>query len=283
MAQPGCHHDVYAVTQHRRKREEPHRLAALPEGAGSGGQEKSSRGASVISPWRLVPVVLIAAAFAAFFILGLDRYLSFETLRDNRDALVEWRSRNTLFTGLAFIAGYALAVALSLPGAVWMTIAAGFLFGPVVATIYVVIAATLGATAIFLAARYAFSDLLRAKAGRAVRKMEAGFRENALSYLLALRLVPIFPFWLVNLVPAFLGVPLRTFVIGTFFGIIPGSIVYTLVGNGLGAVLETGGRPDLGLIFSPEILAPILGLALLSLLPVAYKGLRRRSGRSHRH
>jgi uncharacterized membrane protein YdjX (TVP38/TMEM64 family) len=234
-----------------------------------------------LSPRRLVPVGLIAAGFAAFFLFDLDRYLNFETLKDNREALVAWCGDHAVLAAGAFVAAYALVVALSLPGAAWMTIAGGFLFGPFFATIYVVVAATIGATAIFLAARHAFSDVLRAKAGPAIRKMEAGFRENALSYLLVLRLVPIFPFWLVNLVPAFLGVPLRIFVIGTFFGIIPGSIVYTLVGNGLGAVLDAGGKPDLGLIFAPEILAPIIGLALLSLVPVAYKRLRRRTAVPH--
>jgi uncharacterized membrane protein YdjX (TVP38/TMEM64 family) len=116
---------------------------------------------------------------------------------------------------------------------------------------------------------------LRAKAGPAMRRMEDGFRENALSYLLVLRLVPLFPFWLVNLVPAFLGVPLRTFVIGTFVGIIPGSVVYCLVGSGLGSVFDAGETPDLGIIFEPEILAPIIGLAVLSVIPVVYKHLKR--------
>lgn len=228
------------------------------------------------SMWRLAPVALIVLGFAAFFAFDLDRFLSLEALKQNREALLAWRGDHQVLAALAFIAAYTLIVALSLPGAIWMTIAGGFLFGVVGGTIYVVIAATIGATGIFLAARYALSDLLRAKAGPTIRKMEAGFAENAMSYLLVLRLVPIFPFWLVNLVPAFLGVPLRTFVIGTFFGIIPGSAVYTLVGNGLGAVLDAGGKPDLGLIFAPEILAPIIGLALLSLVPVVYKRLRRR-------
>ncbi|MGZ8995703.1 MAG: TVP38/TMEM64 family protein [Rhodospirillales bacterium] len=248
----------------------------------AGGADEGHPPASGFSPWRLVPIAVIAAGFAAFFAFDLDRFLSLEALKHNREGLVDWRSGHEALAAIAFVAAYALVVAFSLPGAVWMTIAAGFLFGAFAATIYVVIAATVGATAIFLAARYAFGDLLRAKAGSAIRKMEAGFRENALSYLLFLRLVPIFPFWLVNLVPAFLGVPLATFVIGTFFGIIPGSIVYTLVGNGLGAVLEAGGTPELGLIFAPEILAPIVGLALLSLLPVAYKSLRRRAALPHR-
>ena len=114
-------------------------------------------------------------------------------------------------------------------------------------------------------------DILRAKAGPAIRRMEDGFRENELSYMFVLRLVPLFPFFLVNLAPAFLGVSLRSYVIATFFGIIPGTFVFTLVGNGLGAVFDAGGTPDFGIIFKPEILFPILGLALLALIPVAYK------------
>ena len=111
-----------------------------------------------------------------------------------------------------------------------------------------------------------------------VRRMEEGFRRNALSYLLVLRLVPLFPFWMVNLVPAFLGVNLRTYLIGTFLGIIPGGFVYASVGNGLGAVFDAGGTPDLGIIFEPEILIPIIGLALLSLLPIAYRMVRKARG-----
>lgn len=225
--------------------------------------------------WRLLPLAVVAGGFVAFFAFGWNEYLSFETLREHRQALLAWRQDHYAVAALTFVAVYVLVVAFSLPGAVWMTIGGGFVFGTASATIYVVVAATLGASAIFLAARYALGDVLRAKAGPAMRRMEAGFRENALSYLLVLRLVPLFPFWLVNLVPAFLGVPLRTFVIGTFVGIIPGSVVYCLVGNGLGAVFDAGEKPDLGIIFEPEILAPIVGLAVLSVVPVVYKRLKR--------
>ena len=134
--------------------------------------------------------------------------------------------------------------------------------------------ATAGATIVFLIARSALGETLRAKAGPRIRRMEEGFRADALSYLLVLRLIPLFPFWLVNIVPAFLGVPVRTYVLGTFIGIIPGSFVYASVGNGLGAVFEAGGTPDLGIIFEPAILLPIVGLAVLALLPVAYRKVR---------
>jgi uncharacterized membrane protein YdjX (TVP38/TMEM64 family) len=125
-------------------------------------------------------------------------------------------------------------------------------------------------------------DALREKAGSAVRRMQDGFNENALNYLFVLRLIPIFPFWLVNLVPAFVGVPLRTYVIGTAFGIMPGALVYASVGNGLGELLAMGEKPNLGIIFRPDILGPILGLAVLALLPVAYRKWRGRAAATQR-
>ena len=222
------------------------------------------------SPWRLLPVAVVAAGFAAIYASGLHEYLSFEMLRDHRQTLLAWRSEHYAVVAVAFVALYCLMVALSVPGAVWMTIAGGFLFGALEATLYSVAGATAGAVLIFLAARYAIGDYLLARAGSAVRKMEDGFRENALSYLLVLRLVPIFPFWLVNLVPAFLGVSLGVYVVGTFLGIIPGGFVYATVGSGLGAILEAGEEPDLGIIFEPAILLPIAGLVVLSLIPIVY-------------
>lgn len=230
--------------------------------------------AGKLSIARLWPLVVIVAGIAVFFAMGWDKYLSFQSLSEHRQTLLQWTADNQVLAISVFIVGYAIVVAFSLPGAVWMTLAGGFLFGTVLATVTVIVAATLGAVAIFLVARYALADFFRAKMGAAGEKMEKGFRENALSYLLFLRLVPVFPFWLVNLVPAFLGVPLRTYVLGTFFGIIPGSAVYCSVGNGLGAVFDSGGQPDLGIIFQPEILGPIVGLAVLSLVPIVYKRMK---------
>jgi uncharacterized membrane protein YdjX (TVP38/TMEM64 family) len=224
--------------------------------------------------WRYLPLTLIVAAFAAFFLFDLDRYLSFEELRRHRETLGTLGRDHAVLAALGFIVVYAAATAVSLPGGAVLTLAGGFLFGIVAGSIYAVIGATIGATALFLAARSALGDVLQRRAGPAVRRMEQGFRDNALSYLLFLRLIPLFPFWLVNLVPAFLGVPLWTYVIGTFFGIMPGSIVYTSVGNGLGAVFDQGRTPDLSIIFKPEILLPIIGLAVLSLVPVAYNAIK---------
>lgn len=220
---------------------------------------------------RFAPIIVLAAGLVAFFAFGLDDYVSFEALRDHREVLLKFVAGHRVQAALLFMACYAVVIAFSVPGGSIMTIAGGFLFGTIAATVYVVIAATVGATALFLAARTAFGDALRARAGPAMKKMEAGFRKNALNYLLFLRLLPIFPFWLVNLVPALLGVPLGTYLAATFIGIIPGSFVYASVGNGLGALFDAGELPDLGIIFAPDILIPIVGLALLALLPVAYR------------
>ncbi|MDX1484682.1 MAG: TVP38/TMEM64 family protein [Alphaproteobacteria bacterium] len=220
---------------------------------------------------RILPLAIIVLALVAFFAFGLDDYVSFEVLRQHRESLLDFVQTHNIGAPLLFMVVYAIATAVSLPGGAVLTIAAGFLFGTLPATIYVIIGATLGATGLFLAARTALGEPLRARAGPALKRMEQGFQDNAMSYLLFLRLIPVFPFWLVNLVPAFLGVPLKTYVVGTAIGIIPGSFVYASVGNGLGALFEAGETPDLGIIFQPEILIPLAGLAILSLLPVAYK------------
>ena len=223
---------------------------------------------------RLLPMGVIAAAIAGVYVTGAHEYLSFSALAAHRDTLAAFVSNHQLLAIGLYMLAYAVAVALSLPGAAILTITGGFLFGLWIGTAATVVGATLGAIGIFLAAKTALGATLKNKAGPWMVKLEDGFKDNALSYLLVLRLVPIFPFWLVNLVPAFLNVPLRTYTIGTLFGIIPGSFVYVSVGHGLGAVFERGEVPNLSIIFSPDIIVPILGLAVLAMIPVAYKRLR---------
>lgn len=239
--------------------------------------EKDANASRVRRLRRWIPLLVLLVGFALFFALGLNRYLSFQALADNQAWLKTQVDQNALVAALAFMIVYALVVAFSVPGGAVLTILGGFLFGTWLGALYVVTGATLGAVAVFLAARTALGDALRAKAGGAVRRMQHGFRENALSYLLVLRLIPIFPFWLVNLVPALVGVPLGIYVLGTFFGIMPGTVVYASLGNGVGALIAAGQRPDLGIIFSPEILGPMIGLAILALLPVIYKKWRGRT------
>ncbi len=220
---------------------------------------------------RVLPLVVLVAGLVLFFVFDLDRFASLEALKQNREALQAFVAENGFLAIVGFGVIYAVVVAFSLPGGAIMTLTAGFLFGTFGGGLIVVVGATLGATGLFLIARTALGDVLRAKAGPFLAKMEEGFRENALSYLLVLRLIPLFPFWLVNLVPAFLGVSTIHYVIGTFFGIIPGTFVFASVGNGLGALLDAGEDPNLGIIFQPEVLGPLVALALLSLLPVLYK------------
>lgn len=230
---------------------------------------------------RFLPLLVLIAGLGVFFALGLPRYVTFEALAHHREALLAWVAGHPVAAPAVYIAAYVLAVALSLPGGVWFTIAGGFLFGTVVGGCYAVIGATLGATALFLAARSAVGDLLRARAGSALHRMEEGFRRDAFNYLLVLRLVPLFPFFLVNLVPAFLGVPLRTYVAATALGIIPAVFVFASVGNGLGAVFDAGGeKPHL---LTPPVLLPLVGLAVLALIPVIYRAVKRRRGERGQH
>jgi uncharacterized membrane protein YdjX (TVP38/TMEM64 family) len=228
---------------------------------------------------RLLPLAVLAAGLAAFFLFGLDDYLTFETLRDHRAWLLQQVAESAVLTSLIFVAIYIVVVAFSLPGGAVMTITGGFLFGQWLGTLYVLAAATVGATILFLAARTALGDLLRARAGPFLKKMEVGFQENALNYLLVLRLIPLFPFFIVNLVPAFLGVSLRTYVIATFVGIIPGSFVYATVGAGLGSIFDAGEEFTATSILTPQIITALIGLAILALLPVVYKKVKARRGR----
>jgi uncharacterized membrane protein YdjX (TVP38/TMEM64 family) len=228
---------------------------------------------------RLVPLLVLLAGLLAFLVLGGHRYIGLDVIEKHREALLSLVAGHAVAAALGFIAVYAVMAAFSIPGALVMTVASGFLFGTLPGAAYSVIGATLGAIALFLAARTALGDLLRDRAGPALSKMRAGFQENALNYLLVLRLIPLFPFWLVNLVPALLGVSLQVFVVGTVIGIIPGSLVYASVGNGLGAIFEAGETESIkDAIFEPQVLLPIVGLIALSLLPVIYRKLKDRKG-----
>ena len=230
---------------------------------------------------RFLPGALLLLGLAAFFAFGLGDYVSCAFLRDNHEKLSAFIAAHQLTAPLVFILLYGLAVAFSLPVAIILTLAGGFLFGLWQGTLYVVVAATLGAVALFLAARSAMGEGLRGRAGPAVARMEQGFRDHAMSYLLFLRLTPIFPFWLVNLVAAVVGLPLRTFILATAIGIAPASFIYVSVGNGLNAAFENtrqaaGASCDPRTMISAELLLPLIGLALLALVPVVYQKLRGR-------
>ena len=223
-------------------------------------------------------VILCVAAIGAF---TLRDYISFDALRDNRETLIAYRDAHFVLSVLVFLAAYVVIVAFSLPGALAATLTGGFLFGTFGGSAISVTAATLGATVIFLAARHGLGEKLKARMDASegkIRKIKEGLDENQWSMLFLLRLVPVVPFFVANLVPAFLAVPVHRYVISTFLGIIPGSLVYSSVGAGLGAVFERGESPDLGIIFEPHILLPIAGLCLLSLLPVLIKAVTGKRG-----
>jgi uncharacterized membrane protein YdjX (TVP38/TMEM64 family) len=223
-------------------------------------------------------VILLALGLALIFAMGWDKHFSVSALRDHREMLTAFVESRYLISVLVFCAVYVVVTGLSVPGSLVLTVSAGFLFGKYHGAIFSVIGATTGATLLFLAARTAFGEVLKGRAGSAVDRMRAGFQENALFYLLFLRLIPIFPFFLVNLVPALLNVRLATYVVGTFFGIIPGAFVFTLVGSGLGELFERGEVLSLASVLSADIAYGLTGLAILALLPVIYKRVRGTAG-----
>ncbi len=232
-------------------------------------QPRKSSGAGLIK--RLAPLAVLVLGTAAFFAFGLDDYVSFETLREHRHFLMTFVEQQGLVAVAVFVVAYAVSTALSLPGGALLSVTGGFLFGSLFGAFWIVIGATIGATAVFLAAKTALGDALRRRAGAFLLKMEAGFKENAFSYMLVLRLVPLFPFFIVNLVPAFLGVSLRIYVIATFIGIIPGAFVFATVGAGLGSVFDANESFSLSGVLTPQVIAALVGLSLLSLLPIVFK------------
>ena len=211
-----------------------------------------------------------------FFALGLHRYLSFEALREHHGALTAFVEERAVVAALLFVAVYAASTAASLPGGLVLTVTGGLLFGTWLGALLTVVGATTGGTILFLVARSALGGGLRARAGGAVERLAEGFREGAFSYLLVLRLVPLMPFFVVNLAPAFLGVPLRTFVAATLIGILPGTLVYSSVGAGLGSLFAQGGTFTPGGVLTPQVVTALVGLAALALVPVAYRRLRSR-------
>ncbi|WP_425409655.1 TVP38/TMEM64 family protein [Hyphococcus sp.] len=225
---------------------------------------------------RALPIMVIAAALALFIALGFHRYFTLDVLRENREALQNWVDASPVRAMAIFVAVYASAVAISFPGASILTIFGGFLFGLWPGTPLIVIAATIGSTIIFLAAKSALGDFLSKRAGGLAKRMEQGFREGELSYMFILRLAPFFPFWGVNIAAGLLGVSLKNFLIGTALGIIPGSFVYASIGSAADAAFAAGEDITLqGVLFKPETLIPIIGLIILALIPVFLKRTKR--------
>lgn len=249
---------------------------------------------------RLLPLLILIGLIAAVYYSGLHNYFHARAIADSRDSLQGFVAANLLLAILIFMAGYAAAVALSIPGAAFLTILGGFLFGQWLGGSVVVIAATVGATIIFLVAKTALGDALAARAGPTLERVRAGFADDAFNYLLFLRLVPAFPFWFVNIAPAFTGVATRTYVLATLIGIIPGTFAYAFIGGGLDSIItsaqanpayqaclaeeSSGARAvgscalpvDFGDVITPQILLAFAALGLVALIPVIVKRLRAR-------
>jgi uncharacterized membrane protein YdjX (TVP38/TMEM64 family) len=219
---------------------------------------------------KYLPLLLIVGVSLTLWAIGLHHYLSFDTLQTYHQDLQSFVMEHLILALLIYAILYIVVVGLSFPVATFMTLLGGFLFGQLLGTATVVMSATLGATFLFLAMRYASKSYVKEKAGSWIKRMQKGFQENALYYLMTLRLIPLFPFVAVNLVAAFLQIPLRTFFWGTFIGIIPGSFVYVSLGNGLKDVIQ---EPNFSpkIILDPHIYIGFIGLGVLSLLPVFYK------------
>ncbi|PJF10392.1 TVP38/TMEM64 family protein [Pseudorhodobacter sp. MZDSW-24AT] len=226
------------------------------------------------SPWaKRLPILAIGLVAVVGAFLLRDQ-ISFDTLARHRDSLLAFRESHFAFASLAFVAAYITIVGFSLPGATVATLTGGFLFGLFPGVLYNVGGATLGAIVVFLAARAGFGADVAARiegSGGAAARLQNALRENEWSALLIMRLVPGVPFFVANLLPAFVGTSVLRFAVTTFVGIIPGTFVFTSVGAGLGEVFARGETPDLSILFAPHVLGPMLGLAALSAVPILMK------------
>ncbi|SPF77805.1 TVP38/TMEM64 family protein [Pseudoprimorskyibacter insulae] len=225
---------------------------------------------------RLLPMFAIGAAAVLGGVLLRDQ-LGFEALRQHREVLLAFRDAHYWPSVGLFMLAYIAIVAFSLPGATVATLTGGFLFATFPGALFNVVAATIGATGIFMAAKWGLGQRLAARmeaSDGAIHRIKQGIDANQWSMLFLIRLMPAVPFFVANIVPALVGVPLYRFVVTTFLGIIPGGIIYTSVGAGLGQVFEQGGTPDLGLIFEPQIFWPLLGLCAFAALPMVLKAIR---------
>jgi uncharacterized membrane protein YdjX (TVP38/TMEM64 family) len=221
----------------------------------------------------LLPMVLIAGLII-FFTTDLKNTFSFARLATNYSVITAFVASNQLASWLGFLLLYAVVVALSLPAASLLTLAGGAVLGWIAIPL-IIIGASAGACVVFIAAKTVFASLFAERAAGFISRLEAGFKKDAFSYLLALRLIPAAPFWVVNIVPALLGMRLLPFFIATFIGIAPGTSVYVAVGRGFDKVLARGEVPDLSTLQDPYIIAPLVALGLLSLMPVVVKRLKR--------
>ena len=250
-----------------------------PAASPAASRSPSPSPAAPASPLRrYAPIAVVVGGLGLGYALGLHEYLSLDYLTTAREGLQGTVADRPVASAAAFVGIYALATAFAFPAASILTVFAGFLFGWALGGALTAVAATLGATALFLAAKSALGDALKAKAGPKVRKLADGFKDNAFSYLLALRLAPIFPFFVINIAPALFGVRLRDYVTATFLGILPGTFAYSYLGQGLDSVLAaaatSGESVSVGDLVTPQITIAFLALGAVALIPTLVKKLR---------
>ena len=239
---------------------------------------RSNSFVALLAKFRSFVVFATIAAVGFYF---LKDYLNFESLSKHREFLIEFRDSNYALAAAIFILGYTLFVAFSVPGGLILSVTGGFMFATFPGVFYNILGATCGATSIFLAARWGFGARLAATLESSegmVKKIKDGIDENQWTMLFLIRLIPGVPFFLANLVPSFLDVSLRRFVISTFLGIFPGALVFTSIGAGLGDVFERGETPNFGIFWEPKVILPLLGLCALSMLPILIKAVSGKKG-----
>ncbi len=224
---------------------------------------------------RILLVLPLAALAVAWFALGLHRQFGWQALSSHQAGLRAWAAADPLLAGAAYVAVYTALVAMSLPLGVVLTMTGGLLFGAAAGAALAVLAATCGAVLLFLLARGVLAPMFAHRAGPMLDGVRNGLRRDGFSYLLAMRLIPVVPFWISNLAPALAGMRVVPFAAATLLGILPATTVLAGIGAGLGEVLAAGGQPDLSVLRSPGVLLPLLGLAALSLLPVVWRRWRR--------
>lgn len=240
----------------------------------TGNSKTATAGTSRLRPLlRWAPLAVVLLGLGLGYAFGLHRYFSLEALRRSEDGLAAFVEAKAALAAATYVLGYATAVAFSFPGASFLTIAGGFLFGWPMGTVLAWVGATIGATAIFLVARTSLGALLSAKAGPRIQRLRQGFQDEGFSYLLFLRLVPVFPFWVVNLAAGLFGMRLAVYVAATAIGILPGTFVFAFFGHGLRKALASGGSP-----LSIELFLALALLGAMALIPVAVRKWRRGRG-----
>lgn len=227
---------------------------------------------------KMIPALVMLAVAILGAVLLRDE-LGFEALAAHRAELLALRDSHYALSVAGFVAAYVVIVAFSLPGATVATLTGGFLFGLFPGVFFNLAGATAGAILLFLAARAGFGESLAAKIdaqGGKVARLRAALAANEWEVLFLMRVTPVVPFFMANLIPALLNISLVKFAVTTAVGIIPGALVLTSVGSGLGEVFETGGAPDLSVFLEPYVAGPIVGLVVLGVLPILVRTLRRR-------